>query len=210
MKKIIIIGAGPTGLGAAYRLKKFGYDNFIVYERSNYAGGLCASFKDDKGFTWDLGGHILFSKYKYFNIVVENILQNNYVIHKRNAWIRTMDRWIPYPFQKNIRYLPGDIAAECLRGIRRASRENKEAANFQEWIINNMGEGIAKYFMLPYNFKVWAYPLYLLSSDWITDRVSSIKLQEMRTLLMPDVDKNDWGQNATFKYPLYNGIGGMF
>lgn len=61
MKKIIIIGAGPTGLAAAYRLKELGYDNFKVYEQKSYVGGLCASFKDDNGFIWDLGGHVIFS-----------------------------------------------------------------------------------------------------------------------------------------------------
>ena len=32
-KKIIIIGAGPTSLGAAYRLNELGHDNFQMYER---------------------------------------------------------------------------------------------------------------------------------------------------------------------------------
>jgi protoporphyrinogen oxidase len=39
-KKIVIIGAGPTGLGAAYRLKELGYRNFQIYERSAHIGGL--------------------------------------------------------------------------------------------------------------------------------------------------------------------------
>ena len=38
-KKIVIIGAGPTGLGAAYRLKERGYKNFHMYERSDPLGG---------------------------------------------------------------------------------------------------------------------------------------------------------------------------
>src|SRR2546426_494002 len=32
-KRIVMIGAGPTSLGAAYRLKELGYRNFHVYER---------------------------------------------------------------------------------------------------------------------------------------------------------------------------------
>src|SRR5262245_1695648 len=59
--RIIIIGAGPTGLGAAYRLKELGHTDFMVYESSPYVGGLAHSFTDEKGFTWDIGGHVMFS-----------------------------------------------------------------------------------------------------------------------------------------------------
>ena len=45
-KKIVIIGAGPTGLGAAYRLKELGYTNFMVYDRLPHIGGLASSFTD--------------------------------------------------------------------------------------------------------------------------------------------------------------------
>lgn len=60
MKKIVILGAGPTGLGAAYRLHEIGYKNWNIYEKNHYVGGLSASFRDKQGFTWDIGGHILF------------------------------------------------------------------------------------------------------------------------------------------------------
>ena len=145
MKRIVIIGAGPTGLGAAYRLRELGHENFAVYERNSYAGGLCASFKDDKGFTWDSGGHVIFSHYEYFDKLLENILGGDYLEHRRRAWIRAMGRWIPYPFQNNLKYLPKDIIAECLSGLKKAHQEKKKASNFQEWIIYNMGKGIAEY-----------------------------------------------------------------
>ena len=47
--KVVIIGAGPTGLGAAYRLKELGHENFALYEKSPYIGGLASSFKDRQG-----------------------------------------------------------------------------------------------------------------------------------------------------------------
>ena len=57
-RKIIIIGAGPTGLGAAYRLNELGHQNWVLLEKNDYVGGLSASFVDDAGFTWDVGGHV--------------------------------------------------------------------------------------------------------------------------------------------------------
>ena len=48
--KIVIIGAGPTGLGAAWRLNEAGYDNWQLVESTDHAGGLASSFVDEKGF----------------------------------------------------------------------------------------------------------------------------------------------------------------
>ena len=210
MKRIVIIGAGPTGLGAAYRLKELGHTNFIVFEKNRYAGGLCASFRDDKDFTWDLGGHVIFSKYEYFNKLIDNILKSDYIQHRRIAWVRTMGKWIPYPFQNNLKYLPRDIIAECLRGLKRAARKKRKITNFKEWILDNMGEGIAKYFMLPYNLKTWAYPVDSLSYSWIADRVSRVDIEEVIALLSSGKDKTDWGPNAMFKFPLFGGTGEIF
>ena len=208
--RIVIIGAGPTGLGAAYRLRQCGYENFIVYEQNSYAGGLCASFKDNKGFTWDLGGHVIFSHYQYFDKLLETLLGDRFLEHKREAWIRAMNRWVPYPFQNNIKHLPEDVITECLEGLKRLKRQSKKTANFEEWIVNNLGEGIAKHFMFPYNFKVWAYPLHLLSADWIAERVSKVKLKEVMAELESNTDRTDWGPNAVFKYPLDGGTGEIF
>ena len=60
-KRILILGAGPTGLGAAWRLHELGHADWLLLERAPYAGGLAASFTDDAGFTWVVGGHVQFS-----------------------------------------------------------------------------------------------------------------------------------------------------
>ena len=72
--KMLILGAGPCGLGAAYHLKKLGYSEWQIFERNGYVGGLSASFCDENGFTWDVGGHVLFSHYDYFDKVVADAL----------------------------------------------------------------------------------------------------------------------------------------
>lgn len=210
MKRIVIIGAGPTGLSAALRLKNLGHKDFIVYERNNYVGGLCASFKDGKGFTWDLGGHVIFSRYKYFSRLFEKVLENKFLEHRRQAWIRTLNRWIPYPFQNNIRHLPKNVIEECLAGHKSSKEKPKKLSNFQDWIIDSFGEGIAKYFMYPYNFKVWAHPLSLLGINWISDRVSKVELEDLITHLESNKDNTEWGPNATFRYPLNGGTGEIF
>src|SRR5947208_16693197 len=116
-KRIAIIGAGPTGLGAGYRLKELGYENFTIFEKSPYIGGLASSFKDPAGFTWDIGGHVMFSHYKYYDHVFDALMGSEFQMNMRECWVRMMDRWVPYPFQNNIRHLPPEAACECLIGL---------------------------------------------------------------------------------------------
>ena len=67
---ILIIGAGPCGLGAAKKLVENGRADWELLEGQGVPGGLAASFVDDNGFTWDIGGHVQFSHYDYFDRLV--------------------------------------------------------------------------------------------------------------------------------------------
>ena len=53
--RIVIIGAGPCGLGAAWRLQELGHTDFVVLDRAESAGGLACTAVDDQGFLWDMG-----------------------------------------------------------------------------------------------------------------------------------------------------------
>ncbi len=207
-KRIIIIGAGPCGLGAAYRLKELGYKNWAIYEKNDFVGGLSSSVKDKKGFTWDMGGHVIFSHYDYFDKIVDNLLKKEYVEHERKAYINCFDNWVPYPFQNNIRYLPEDAMLECVLGL--VNKKNNNSVNFKQWIIDTFGLGIAKYFLLPQNLKTWAWPLDKMNKDWITERVSLVDIKKVLANIIYAKDDISWGPNNKFKFPLYGGTGGLF
>ncbi len=212
-KRIAIIGAGPAGLGAAYRLQELGYDDWVLYEKNNYVGGLAASFRDEHGFTWDIGGHVLFSRYEYFTRLVLSLLGDEYLEHERVSWVRVLDTWVPYPFQNNIRYLPPAAQLECVLGLLDAAldgRDPKSAKNFRDWTLAVFGEGIAQYFMLPYNFKVWAYPPELMSKDWIAERVSVVDIRRVLSNILLHRDDVRWGPNSKFIFPLAGGTGEIF
>ena len=112
----------PPSLGAAYRLKELGYNNFQMYDRLRHIGGLASSFTDSAGFTWDIGGHVMFSHYKYYDDVFDKLMGNDYQQNMRECWVRMFDTWVPYPFQNNIRYLPKEVTYECLTGLIEAHR----------------------------------------------------------------------------------------
>ena len=115
--QITILGAGPTGLGTAYRLAEMGHDQWDIYERTDHVGGLASSYTDEHGFIWDHGGHVMFSHYTYFDDLVEKMLRGDYDQHMREAWVWMCGRFVPYPFQNNIHRLPSDVFLECVMGI---------------------------------------------------------------------------------------------
>ena len=155
--RIVILGAGPTGLGAAWRLHERGHAKWALYEAASHAGGLSSSVIDPHGFTWDLGGHVLFSHYKYFDDVMDRALGDAWVEHAREAWVWMRDRWIPYPFQNNIWRLPEAELEACVDGLKALQQIDASAppATFREWLLRRFGQGICDAFLFPYNRKVW-------------------------------------------------------
>lgn len=214
--RIVIIGAGPAGLGAGYRLKELGYSNFVIYERHNYVGGLAHSFTDKAGFTWDIGGHVMFSHYTYYDQCFEKLMGNEFTLNNRESWVRMCDRWVPYPFQNNVRYLPKEACFECISGLIKAQQGKGKvaspaaAANFGEFIDAVFGEGIAKHFMRPYNFKVWAYPPERMNKHWIGERVAIIDTERALRNIVLEKDDFGWGPNNQFKFPLKGGTGEFY
>lgn len=85
--RIIIIGAGPAGLGAGWRLAELGVNDFAIYDKNPYVGGLATSFVDSAGFTWDIGGHVLHSHYSYFDRMFEAVMHGEYFTHERESWV---------------------------------------------------------------------------------------------------------------------------
>ncbi len=210
--KIVIIGAGPTGIGAAYRLKKLGYTNFQVLEASEQAGGLASSYQDEKGFTWDVGGHVQFSHYDYFDRAMKEALgEDGWLHHERESWVWIADRFVPYPFQNNLRYLPREMIAKALRGLaERPPRTPSPNQDFGSWIDQTFGRGLREIFMEPYNFKVWAYPPERMWAGWVGERVAVVDIGRVSENIILEKDDVSWGPNNTFQFPRYGGTGAVW
>ena len=209
-KRIIIIGAGPTGIGAGFRLQEQGFRNWVIYEKNSYCGGLAASFVDKKGFTWDLGGHVVFSHYPYIDRLFDLSLGDKKNTRIRESWIWVKDRFVPYPFQNNIRYLDKEDVEACVADMLAVNSKNAPAANFKEWINSKFGKRIAQLFMIPYNLKVWAHPLGRMSVSWIDERVSVVDAQRIIKNVEEERDDISWGPNRTFSFPLKGGTKALF
>jgi protoporphyrinogen oxidase len=214
MKRIpfLILGAGPTGLGAARRLQELGQTDWQLLEAAPEAGGLAASFVDEKGFTWDIGGHVQFSHYEYFDrAMIEFLGADGWLHHQRESWVWMRDRFIPYPFQNNIRRLPAADLHQCLQGLVEITRQPRpRPENFGAWIDATFGPGLAEVFMRPYNFKVWAHPPELMNAVWVGERVAVTDLGRVLANLVLAKDDLSWGPNNTFQFPKSGGTGAIW
>ena len=61
--KVIILGAGISGLSAGYHLKKYGFE-VLLYEKEEKVGGLCKSKRYDN-LIFDYGVHVSFTSNEY-------------------------------------------------------------------------------------------------------------------------------------------------
>jgi protoporphyrinogen oxidase len=208
--QIAIIGAGPTGIGAALRLLELGVNDFLLIDAAETPGGLASSCIDDRGFTWDLGGHVQFSHYRKFDEYMDLAFPpDGWLWHERESWIWSNRRFIPYPFQNNLHRLdPGD-RWRAVQGLIAAPRDGAPE-NFEQWILATFGSGIADLFMLPYNRKVWAHPLATLDYRWVGERVSVVSLEQAVKSICLDQDQVSWGPNRRFRFPLRGGTGAIW
>lgn len=209
-KKIVLLGSGPAGIGTLVQLKDLTPSPFLIFERNSFVGGLSTSVIDPYSFTWDIGGHVLFSHFDYFDKIVEQALNDEFYEHQRECWVRLQDTWVPYPFQNNIRHLPTSAREECVTGLRNLVGNPTHARNFREWMDTVFGEGIVRYFMAPYNFKVWATPPELMSKNWIVERVSVVDLERIERNIVEEHDDIAWGPNNLFKFPRRGGTGSIY
>lgn len=107
----IVIGAGPTGLSAAYHLGK----DSLLLEQNETVGGWCRSVQD-QGFTFDYAGHIMFSNDPYVHELYRKLLGDNVHWQEREAWIYSKNVYTRYPFQGALHGLPVDVLKECIVG----------------------------------------------------------------------------------------------
>ena len=119
---VLVIGAGPTGLSAAYHLGR----ESLLLEQAERVGGWCRSV-EDQGFTFDMAGHIMFSRDPYVHEMYERLLGDNVHWQDREAWIYSKQVYTRYPFQGALFGLPPEVIKECVVGAIEARFGSLEA-----------------------------------------------------------------------------------
>ncbi|KAL6769868.1 hypothetical protein ACKKBG_A32675 [Auxenochlorella protothecoides x Auxenochlorella symbiontica] len=214
---VLVVGAGPTGLGAATRLHQLGHPSWLLVDEAEEAGGLACTDVTPEGFLFDMGGHVIFSHYQYFDELLDTAVgsgKDAWNTLERVSYVWLKNRWVAYPFQNNISALDKEDQIRCLAGCVEAKVANAVAqgkpANFDEWILRVMGPGIADLFMRPYNFKVWAVPTTLMQCEWLGERVATVDVERAINNVIHNKEDAGWGPNAVFRFPTEGGTGGIW
>ena len=127
---ILIVGAGPTGLGAASRLQQLNQKDWLLIDAFSEAGGLACTDITPEGFLFDMGGHVIFSHYEYFDQLIDAAVgtgDEHWAVHERVSYVWMKNRWVPYPFQNNICSLPLEDQVNCINGLIEAKVANAVA-----------------------------------------------------------------------------------
>jgi protoporphyrinogen oxidase len=202
---IVIVGAGLAGLSTAFHLNGVPY---LLFEREQEAGGLCRSYQVN-GFTFDMTGHLLHFRQAAIKELVEGLLAGRLATHVRRSFIYSHRTYTEYPFQVNTHGLPPDVVRECLLGfvatLTKPAGQTAGERSFRDWILDNLGDGFAKHFMVPFNEKLWQVPLAELTSDWVSWLIPKPELKDVVNGALGIKDKA-FGYNPTFQYPVRGGI----
>lgn len=205
MAKIVILGAGLTGLSSAYHLEQQGFFDYQIFEKEHSPGGLCRSVKHD-GFIFDYTGHLLHVNNDYFKSFIHTIvgLENLNPI-ERKSFIYSCNTYTKYPFQINLYGLPSHVICECIIEFIKRKKHIKKPKNFHEQILKYFGRGIGKHFLLPQNKKVLQYDLKKVAPFWNGRFMPQTSLQQILDGAFTDKPELI-GYNSHFLYPKAGGI----
>lgn len=205
MARTIIIGAGLTGLSAAYHLEKKGCTDLLIVEKESTIGGLCRSVTSND-FTFDYTGHFLHLQNPAVAHCISHTVGFNFFDEiTRHSYIYSHECYTPYPYQMHLHGLPIDVCVDCIEGFV-ARDTNKNPQSFHAWVLAHFGKGFGKHFFFPYQQKICDYDVRKLQASWTGRFVPSTTL---RTIIEGTLSANAHdavGYNATFFYPKTPGI----
>lgn len=222
-----IVGAGPCGLGAAWRLQTARpHVEYLLIDEHGEAGGSASSVTTPEGFTFDFGSHVLFphEHYSSFKRLIDELVPAWYASAPvRGVW---MDRrLIPYPVQQNIHRLPAhkmlaSLAGLCAVSLRRSLADGETTCgpvNLERHLIAKFGGGLTRLVLGPLNRKMWAYDLAELDSGWTGQRSGSNVPNVAEASLWPILwsiatgrDRPGWSETTRVRYPLRGGTGAIW
>jgi len=207
MPDVIIIGAGLTGLSAAYHLEKQGIDDIVLLEHNQQPGGLLRTVRS-KGFTFDYTGHFIHVNNTEFLSFLNEIcnLQRDFDHITRSSGVLTHQRINPYPFQMNLYGLPPAVIAECITGFVERKKHIKQPKTFLAWVEKHFGSGISKHFFEPFQQKILSYDLEKIEPSWTGRFVPKTDLKTMVHNALTPPEQRPVGYNSSFYYPSQGGI----
>ncbi|MEX5214740.1 MAG: FAD-dependent oxidoreductase [Nitrospiraceae bacterium] len=187
---VVIIGAGPAGLTAAYQLAKAGVPS-IVLEKDSMVGGISRTVKY-KGYHFDIGGHRFFTKVQAVENLWREMLPEQDFLHRhRLSRIYYNRKFFFYPLRPANALRGLGLWNSLLIGISYLWAQlfpQTPEDNFERWVSNRFGKQLYRTFFKTYTEKVWGLPADQIAAEWAAQRIKGLSLlvAVRNALIKPD------------------------
>ena len=175
---VVVAGAGPAGLTAAYELMKAG-DPVTVFEADHVVGGISRTVERD-GWRFDIGGHRFFTKVPQVEALWHEILPDeDFLLRPRQSRIFYDNKYYDYPLKASnaLRNLGVLEAVLCVLSYFKAKAfPPKDQTNYENWLVARFGWRLYRRFFETYTEKVWGVPVKEMPADWAAQRVKGLSL----------------------------------
>lgn len=174
---VVILGAGPAGLSAAYELAGKGVAS-IVIEQDSVVGGLARTV-EYKGYRFDIGGHRFFTKLPQIEKIWKDILGDDLLVRPRLSRIYYRGKFFQYPLEP-VDALMGLGPVESLRCLASFARARLAPSlpedDLETWVSNRFGRRLFRTFFESYTEKVWGLPCRQIQAEWGKQRIRGLSL----------------------------------
>ena len=179
---LVVIGAGPAGLGGAFQLARRGCFDVTAIEREGMVGGNAGSF-EVAGLRVDFGSHRLHpSCAPEIMADIRSMLGEDLLDRPRHGRIRIQGRWVHFPLKPVdlVTHLPPSFGAGVIGdSLRKMIRGGNPPETFEGVLEHGLGRTICQNFYLPYARKIWGLPPVELDAEQARRRVSAGSLGKM-------------------------------
>lgn len=204
MNRIVILGAGPAGLTAAYELSKSKGKQIDVIEISEHVGGMARSFKLFNQ-TVDVGPHRFFSSDSRINKLWLEVVGSEYKMVNRTTRIYYKNKFFNYPLKafNALANLGVWETILCVMSYLLAKiAPPKQINNFETWVVSRFGYRLFRIFFKDYTEKLWGISCQELGTEFAEQRIKKFSLGEAIITLLPLKKNKHKTLVDQFAYPL--------
>jgi protoporphyrinogen oxidase len=200
---VVIIGAGPAGLTAAYELSKHAVPA-LVLEADTQVGGIARTV-NYKDYLFDIGGHRFFTKWDEVNQIWQEILGDKFLLRPRLSRIYYRKKFFLYPLVAKNALLglgPFESLRILVSYLQSCLFPTPKEDNLQEWVSNRFGKRLYQIFFKTYTEKVWGVPCTSIQAEWAAQRIKGLSLKTaVRNALFPEKTPKAKTLIDKFHYP---------